>query len=67
MPQPFRRLSHSICKCKNHIIFCAKHRYRILKDGLREYAEQQVHLLYGQEDQVTKQITYLIYHNENRE
>ena len=53
MPQRFKRLSHSIYECKYHIVFCPKYRYRILKDGIGEYAKQQeVYQLCKQKEQV---------------
>ena len=53
MTQRFKRLSHSLYECKYHIVFCPKYRYRILKDGIGEYAKQQeVYQLCKQKEQV---------------
>ena len=48
----FKRLSHSLYECKYHVVFCPKYRYRILKDGVGEYIQQQVYRLCQQKDQV---------------
>jgi putative transposase len=52
MTQRFRRLSHSIYECKNHIVFCPKYRSRIFKDEIGEYAKQQVYQLCKQKEDV---------------
>ena len=48
----FKRLSHSLYECKYHVVFCPKYRYRIFKDGVGEYTQQQIHRLCEQKDQV---------------
>jgi len=48
----FKRLSHSLYECKYHVVFCPKYRYRIFKDGVGEYTQQQVYRLCQQKDQV---------------
>ncbi len=52
MTQRFKRLSHSVYECKYHIVFCPKYCYRILKDEIGEYAQQQVYQLSQQKEQV---------------
>ena len=48
----FKRLSHTIYECKYHIVFCPKYRYRIFKDGVEEYTQQEIYRLCGQKDGV---------------
>ena len=50
MTQRFRRLSHSIYECKYHLVFCPKYRYRIFKDEVGEYTEQQIYHLCRQKE-----------------
>ena len=52
MTSRFRKLSHSLYKCKYHIVFCPKYRYRVFKDAIVEYAKQQVYQLCKQKEQV---------------
>lgn len=52
MSKRFRKLSHTLYECKYHIVFCPKYRYRILKDGVAIYIEQQIHILSSQKDLV---------------
>jgi putative transposase len=52
MCKRFRKLSHTLYECKYHIVFCPKYRYRILKDGVAVYIEQQIHILSSQKDLV---------------
>ncbi len=52
MTHKFQRLSHSIYKCKYHIVFCPKYRYRIFKGEVEEYTRQQVYRLCQQKDMV---------------
>jgi hypothetical protein len=42
MAHQFKRLSHSLCECKYHIVFCPKYRFRLLKDEFAEYVRQQI-------------------------
>ena len=48
----FKRLSHTIYECKYHIVFCPKYRYRIFKDGVEEYTQQEIYRLCRQKDGV---------------
>ena len=48
----FKRLSHTIYECKYHIVFCPKYRYRIFKDGVEEYTQQEIYRLCSQKDGV---------------
>ncbi len=48
----FKRLSHSLYECKYHIVFCPKYRYRMLKDQVGEYVQQQIYQLCQQKDMV---------------
>ncbi len=48
----FKRLSHTIYECKYHIVFCPKYRYRIFKDGVDEYTQQEIYRLCHQKDKV---------------
>jgi len=52
MTSRFRKLSHSLYECKYHLVFCPKYRYRIFKEGIGEYAKQQVYQLCKQKEQV---------------
>ena len=52
MAQRFKRLSHSLYECKDHIVLCPKYRYRIFKEAIGEYAKQQVYQLCKQKEQV---------------
>jgi len=48
----FKRLSHTLYESKYHIVFCPKYRYRILKEAIGEYVNQQVYQLCQQKDLV---------------
>lgn len=48
----FKKLSHSIYECKYHIVFCPKYRFRILKDEIVEYVQQQIYRLCQQKELV---------------
>ena len=48
----FNKLSHTIYECKYHIVFCPKYRFRIFKDGISEYVNQQIYKLCSQKDKV---------------
>ena len=52
MTQRFRKLSHSLYECKYHIVFCPKYRYRILKEAIGEYVQQQVYQLCKQKEEI---------------
>jgi len=39
------KLSHTIYQCKYHIVWCPKHRYRILKGALSKSLEQTLRML----------------------
>jgi len=52
MTRQFKRLAHSIYECKYHIVFCPKYRYRILRDEVAEYTQQQIYWLCQQKDGV---------------
>jgi len=52
MPRQFKRLAHSIYECKYHVVFCPKYRYRILRDEVAEYTQQQIYRLCQQKDGV---------------
>ena len=52
MTRQFKRLAHSIYECKYHIVFCPKYRYRILRDEVAEYTQQQIYRLCQQKDGV---------------
>jgi putative transposase len=52
MPRRFKRLTHSIYECRYHIVFCPKYRYRILRDEVAEYTQQQIYRLCQQKDAV---------------
>ena len=52
MSKRFKKLSHTLYECKYHIVFCPKYRYRILKDGIATYVEQQIYRLCSQKDLV---------------
>jgi len=52
MTRQFKRLAHSIYECKYHIVFCPKYRYRILRDEVAEYTQQQIYRLCQQKDKV---------------
>ena len=50
MNNRFKTLSHTIWECKYHIVFCPKYRFRIFKDGIKEYTMQQIYKLCDQKD-----------------
>ena len=52
MPRQFKRLAHSIYEGKYHVVFCPKYRYRILRDEVAEYTQQQIYRLCQQKDGV---------------
>ncbi len=52
MTQRFKRLSHSVYECKYHIVFCPKYRYRIFKNGMGEYTQQQIYQLCRQKEHI---------------
>jgi putative transposase len=52
MTRQFKRLAHSIYECKYHVVFCPKYRYRVLRDEVAEYTQQQVYRLCQQKDKV---------------
>jgi len=52
MPRQFKRLAHSIYECKYHVVFCPRYRYRILRDEVAEYTQQQIYRLCQQKDGV---------------
>ena len=46
MTQRFKRLSHSLCESKYHIVFCPKYRCQILKEVLELNVQpDHVHLI----------------------
>jgi len=59
MTQRFKRLSHSLYECKYHIVFCPKYRYRIFKEAIGEYVEQQVYQLCRPKYAVSEFMGYL--------
>ena len=52
MTHQFKRLSHSLYECKYHVVFCPKYRYRIFRDELADYTQQQIESLCRQKEQV---------------
>lgn len=52
MTHRFKKLAHSIYECKYHVVFCPKYRYRVFKDEIAEYVQQQIYRLCQQKDQV---------------
>ena len=50
MSKRFRRLSHTLYESKFHIVFCPKYRYRIFRDEIAEYSQQQIYILCRQKD-----------------
>ena len=52
MTRKFNKLSHSLCECKYHIVFCPKYRYRILKGEVAEYVSRQIYRLCEQKEGV---------------
>ena len=52
MSKRFKKLSHTLYECKYHIVFCPKYRYRVLKDAVAVYVEQQIYILSSQKDLV---------------
>ena len=52
MTQQFKKLSHSLYKCKYHIVFCPKYRYRIFKEIIGETVRQLVYQLCKQKEQI---------------
>ena len=50
MTHQFKRLSHSLYECKYHIVFCPKYRFRVLKDDIAAYVQQQIYQLCQQKD-----------------
>ena len=52
MTRQFKRLAHSIYECKYYVVFCPKYRYRILRDEVAEYTQQQVYRLCQRKDKV---------------
>jgi putative transposase len=48
----FQKLSHSIYECKYHIVFCPKYRYRVLKDEMAVYTQEQIYALCRQTEGV---------------
>ncbi len=41
----WKKLSHTIYQYKYHIVWCPKHRYRILEGALAEFVEQTLKML----------------------
>lgn len=52
MTRQFKKLSHSLYECKYHIVFCPKYRYRVFKDDMAEYTQQQIYHLCQQKELV---------------
>lgn len=52
MSKRFKKLSHSLYECKYHVVFCPKYRYRMLKDEIATYVEQEIYRLCSQKDGV---------------
>ena len=52
MTRQFKRLSHSLYECKYHIVFCPKYRYRILKDEVAAYTQQEIYELCRRKEDV---------------
>jgi len=52
MSSEFKKLSHSIYKCKYHIVFCPKYRYRVLVGEVGEYTQREIYSLCAQKDRV---------------
>ena len=50
MSKRFRKLAHSLYECKYHVVYCPKYRYRILKDEVASYVEQEIYWLCSQKD-----------------
>lgn len=50
MTRQFQKLSHSIYECKYHIVFCPKYRYRVLKDEIAAYTQEQLYALCRQKE-----------------
>jgi putative transposase len=48
----FQKLSHSIYECKYHIVFCPKYRYRVFKDEIAAYTQEQLYALCRQKEGV---------------
>lgn len=52
MTREFQKLSHTIYECKYHIVFCPKYRYRVLKDEIATYTQEQLYALCRQKEGV---------------
>lgn len=52
MSKRFRKLAHSLYECKYHVVFCPKYRYRMLKDEVAKFVEQEIYRLCSQKDGV---------------
>lgn len=52
MSKRFRKLAHSLYECKYHAVFCPKYRYRILKEEIASFVEQEIYRLCSQKDGV---------------
>jgi putative transposase len=52
MSKRFRKLSHTLYESKFHIVSCPKYRYRIFRDEIAEYTQQQIYILCRQKDLV---------------
>ncbi len=45
MSRQFKMLTHTLYKCKYHIVFCPKYRFRIFDGEISEYTKQQIYIL----------------------
>ena len=52
MTRQFKKLAHSLYECKYHIVFCPKYRYRILKDEVARYAQEELEELCRRKEDV---------------
>src|SRR3989337_1769549 len=41
----YKKLSHVVYKCDNHIVWVPKYRFRILKDAVKDLVEKDIQLL----------------------
>jgi putative transposase len=52
MSKRFKKLSHSLCECKYHIVFCPKYRYRIFGGEIGQHVQEQISRLVRQKELV---------------
>jgi putative transposase len=45
MTRQFKKLAHSLYKCKYHVVFCPKYRYRIMQDEVARLRKLDIRIL----------------------